>query len=546
MTLPFALPVAESYNLDSNGNRKSSGGAAQSAPGTHNRLQTDGTYNYTYDNEGNTTRRTLIASGAVTDYTWDHRNRMTSVTEKVSATGATTKKTEFYYDVFDQRVARRLDADGNGTWDQYESYVWADGQEVLRYVDSDGAASTQPFRLANRYLWGDAVDQLLSDEQYTGNSGPAITASTGSVTAGNTLWALSDHLGSVRDISDNNGVVRQHLVFDSFGRRVREVDYSTSGAVIASNDPAAVDELFGYTARDFDTAVGLQYNRARWYDPNTGRWLSQDPIGFNAGDANLYRYVGNGPTNKTDPSGLEEIDGILLPVEELLKLGVKQETIDYYRRHGYSFMTPDQFSARLGMSGPITISPFTGMLGDQTYEVATITDGTTTWYAIPIDPMTFTKGKPYFFGMLCDDVEAGRITVGYRVFDSKQQLEDDLMSGIMLGMTGGVIIVAGSVGPMPSAGFPTKFPKLGLPSVVAPVRPGVGTMADLPPNIADMVKAGRPIAGKWPAIMKGGKVYVDHFHSFANKRANGGKIGPEDFYGGVTLDECGKVIDVSW
>ena len=89
-------------------------------------------------------------------------------------------------------------------------------------------------------------------------------------------------------------------------RRVREVDYSTSGAVISSNDPAAVDELFGYTARDFDTAVGLQYNRARWYDPNTGRWLSQDPIGFNAGDANLYRYVGNTVTGFTDPNGLLE------------------------------------------------------------------------------------------------------------------------------------------------------------------------------------------------------------------------------------------------
>ena len=86
----------------------------------------------------------------------------------------------------------------------------------------------------------------------------------------------------------------------------REVDYTASGAVIASNDPAAVDELFGYTARDFDTAVGLQYNRARWYDPNTGRWLSQDPIGFAAGDANLYRYVGNHPTMATDPSGLVE------------------------------------------------------------------------------------------------------------------------------------------------------------------------------------------------------------------------------------------------
>ena len=44
----------------------------------------------------------------------------------------------------------------------------------------------------------------------------------------------------------------------------------------------------------------------RWYDPSAGRWISEDPIGFEAGDANLYRYVGNGPTNAVDPSGLEE------------------------------------------------------------------------------------------------------------------------------------------------------------------------------------------------------------------------------------------------
>ena len=66
---------------------------------------------------------------------------------------------------------------------------------------------------------------------------------------------MTDHLGSVRDVVDNNGVVRQHLVFDSFGRRVREVDYNTSGQVIASNDPAAVDELFGYTRSSLTVAV---------------------------------------------------------------------------------------------------------------------------------------------------------------------------------------------------------------------------------------------------------------------------------------------------
>ncbi len=41
------------------------------------------------------------------------------------------------------------------------------------------------------------------------------------------------------------------------------------------------------------------------YDPGIGRWLSEDPIGFEAGDSNLYRYVANNPTNHTDPSGLE-------------------------------------------------------------------------------------------------------------------------------------------------------------------------------------------------------------------------------------------------
>src|SRR4051794_5027778 len=39
------------------------------------------------------------------------------------------------------------------------------------------------------------------------------------------------------------------------------------------------------------------------YEPGTGRWLNEDPIGFDAGDPNLYRYVGNEPTDATDPSG---------------------------------------------------------------------------------------------------------------------------------------------------------------------------------------------------------------------------------------------------
>jgi uncharacterized protein RhaS with RHS repeats len=48
----------------------------------------------------------------------------------------------------------------------------------------------------------------------------------------------------------------------------------------------------------------LYYYRARYYDPTTQRFLSEDPIGLDAGDMNFYRYVGNNPVNYTDSSGL--------------------------------------------------------------------------------------------------------------------------------------------------------------------------------------------------------------------------------------------------
>jgi RHS repeat-associated protein len=54
----------------------------------------------------------------------------------------------------------------------------------------------------------------------------------------------------------------------------------------------------------FDSETGLQNNLHRWYDPGTGRWISEDPIGFAAGDANLYRYVGNASTIYVDAMGL--------------------------------------------------------------------------------------------------------------------------------------------------------------------------------------------------------------------------------------------------
>jgi RHS repeat-associated protein len=58
-----------------------------------------------------------------------------------------------------------------------------------------------------------------------------------------------------------------------------------------------------FTGRPFDAATQLQNNLNRWYDASVGRWLTEDPIGFGAGDPNLYCYVGNDPLTRTDPTG---------------------------------------------------------------------------------------------------------------------------------------------------------------------------------------------------------------------------------------------------
>jgi RHS repeat-associated protein len=60
---------------------------------------------------------------------------------------------------------------------------------------------------------------------------------------------------------------------------------------------------FQYTGRESDPETGLYYYRARYYDAAVGKFVSEDPIRFNA-DANFYAYVGNGPVLFRDPLGL--------------------------------------------------------------------------------------------------------------------------------------------------------------------------------------------------------------------------------------------------
>ena len=173
-----------------------------------------------------------------------------------------------------------VDTDANGTVDN-EYHWFHDGNQPVLEFDGDTAAD-----LSHRYLWGPAVDQLLADETVD-NGGPE-----------DILWPLTDWQGSVRhlatyDASTDVTTVANEKFYDAYGN-------------VTSESNSAVDTIFGYTGRFLDDDTGLQWNLNRWYDPEVGRWVSEDPIGFAAGDPNLYRYTGNSPAVFVDPSGLQE------------------------------------------------------------------------------------------------------------------------------------------------------------------------------------------------------------------------------------------------
>ncbi|GAG28854.1 unnamed protein product, partial [marine sediment metagenome] len=131
--------------------------------------------------------------------------------------------------------------------------------------------------LAHRYLYGPAVDQILAVEDGSGDI----------------LWGLAGHQGTIRDVVEYDGqgaVLDTHVQYDAFG--------GFTGATLPS-----VDFLFAFTGRPVDLETGLYDYRARWYDPEVGRFLTEDPAGLSA-DANLYRYAGNSPVIYVDPSGL--------------------------------------------------------------------------------------------------------------------------------------------------------------------------------------------------------------------------------------------------
>jgi RHS repeat-associated protein len=206
------------------------------------------------DNNGNTL--TKVTGSNTTTYAWDFENRLKSVT--LPGTGGTVT---FKYDPFGRRIYK-------SSTSSTSIYAY-DGDNLIEEINSSGAAVA-------RYSQTIEVDEPLA-----------------MLRSGTTSYYDADGLGSITSLSNGAGALAQTYAFDSFGKQT-----ASSGSLA---------NPFQYTSREFDGETNLLYFRARYYDPQTGRFISEDPIRFDSGQNDFFVYVGNHSTDLVDPSGLLQV-----------------------------------------------------------------------------------------------------------------------------------------------------------------------------------------------------------------------------------------------
>lgn len=246
------------YSYDANGNRESaregSGPVVSAEFDAQDRLVRSGAVSFRYSATGDLVER---ADGAAkTRFGYDGFGRLESVTRPDG------RKITYLVDGLGRRVAREVDGVRTGSWVYGQR-----GFGPVAELAGDGSVRT-------RFVYGASPVVPVYMER-----------------SGVRYRLVTDQAGSVRKVVRvDTGAVTQEVVYDPYGQ------------VLSDTSPGF--QPFGYAGGLVDSDTGLVKFGARDYDPETGRWLSKDPIGFAGGDTSLYAYVGGDPVNRIDPEGL--------------------------------------------------------------------------------------------------------------------------------------------------------------------------------------------------------------------------------------------------
>jgi RHS repeat-associated protein len=262
-----------SYGYDSVGNRKDSSSAGGLDPG--NRLRRWHYLRMDYDGAGNLTRKRTLSPADTTkslrtdSLFWGALGRVDSAHTRDSL-GALTR-VGFGYDGWGRRI-RKSTVGGTSR------YVW-DGHALAMELDTLG------HRVAE-YTYYPGTDSPESVRRHDRQD--------------TTYYYLQDGLGRVVALlkrTGTNTAIANRYAYDPFGA--------------PQGGSSTVPNTIQFAGREYDAETQLYYNRARYYDPTVGRFVSEDPAGLGAG-INPYMYAANDPVNGRDPSGMftDDYDGM--------------------------------------------------------------------------------------------------------------------------------------------------------------------------------------------------------------------------------------------
>ncbi|MGR3910682.1 RHS repeat-associated core domain-containing protein, partial [Burkholderia sp. SR8] len=248
---------------------------------------------FEYDARGNLVRKRTPAGEQ--EYEWDGFNRLLSA--RVVETSRQSHA-RYFYDAFGRRIAKEVNGERTVFgWDGDALAYESDGERGTHYLYEPGTFVPLAQYVAEP-VEGIATPEWKSTDRYVPEADPLqkVPERRGEAAV---FYYHCDQIGTPQLLTDGDGDVVWEASYKAWGEAREVIARASKAAGIVARNPLR------FQGQQVDDETGLAYNRYRYYDPETGRFTSEDPIGLNGG-ANVYQYAPN-PIEWIDPLGLARI-----------------------------------------------------------------------------------------------------------------------------------------------------------------------------------------------------------------------------------------------